>query len=265
MTQEASGPIRPRSVPLSHTRTDPPVQSPAGPRLPIGWLAIILTLFALLIGVFYGLPKLMERPPEGTVAGDAALATDAGGTADAPPAGAAAPRDAPVDDDRPPPFATLMREQAREGAQAQLTSFVEKQLALEQEMQVGAWGSTELDAAKAKATRGDELFVANQFEQSLEAYREATQRLTALMEKGREIVEKAIARGTQALDERDQALAIASFKEALEIDSDNSTALSGLQRAERLPAVIEELRRGKNLELAGRWQEALSSYERTCS
>ena len=97
-----------------------------------------------------------------------------------------------------------------------------------------------------------ELFVADQFEQSLEAYREATQLLTALMEKGREIVEKAIARGTQALDERDQAVAMASFEEALEIDPDNSARSVGPERAERLPAVIDELRRGKNQELAGR-------------
>ena len=265
MIEEESGPIRPRSVPLSHTRADTPPPVSQAPGYPIGRLAVIALLLGLLIAVFVGLPRIMESPPsDSAVEGSIAIDGDAGAAARNPDTGSTR-RDPPTNDSQPPPFASLMREQAREGAQAQLASFVERQIALEQEMQVGAWGSSEFDAAKALATRGDQLFMADQFEQSLEAYREASELLAVLMEKGRDIVSESVERGERALDERDQQLAMTSFQEALAIDPDNSSALSGLSRAENLPEVIDVLRRGKNQELAGQWQEALGSYEQVRS
>ena len=50
-----------------------------------------------------------------------------------------------ADTEQLPPYQALMREQAREKAEADLAGFVELQLELEQQMRVDTWGQTEYD------------------------------------------------------------------------------------------------------------------------
>lgn len=254
MSDEEFSPIRPKSVPLSHV--DEPSDAPAArtPRKPLPWLqigagALVLTLLAL---VFFVVPDFIEPP----------VVTTHSATPPAPGT-AAEPTEAPADadDETLPPFQALLREQTREKAQEELARFVELQMQLENTMQVGQWGQAEFDQAKALATEGDEQFVNEAFEASLASYKAASDTLASLITTGTDILGEALARGSAALDARDQPLALASFEQALTIDPENSTAQAGIARANLLPEVIDLMRQATNHELAGDYRAALTTYE----
>lgn len=255
MSEEEFSPIRPKSVPLRHVDTPSDAEPQRAPRKPLPWLqigaaALVVTLLAT---VFFVVPDFIEPPVVTT--------HDA-----APPAGSdaqqAAETSAATDEDEAlPPFQALLREQTREKAQEELARFVELQMQLEETMQVGRWGQAELDQAKALATEGDEQFVAEAFEASLASYRAASDTLAALITTGTDILAEALANGQKALDDRDQALALASFEQALTIDPENTEAQAGIARANLLPEVIDLMREAKNHELAGDYRAALETYE----
>ncbi|MCZ6459641.1 MAG: hypothetical protein O6766_09790 [Gammaproteobacteria bacterium] len=248
MSDEGFSPIRPKSVPLSHATSSaaPPADTPslsnAARKLAIG--AILL---ASLLAVFLVVPDLIEPPR---------LDSTAQPAAPIPVAPAAV-----SNTDQLPPFEALMREQARERAQEELAAFVELQMALEKKMQVGTWGQEDYDAAKLLATSGDENFLIEKFDESLIAYRTASQALAALIEKGEALLEETIVAGERALLEKDQGLALVKFSQALLIDPANSRAKEGVARAEILPDVVRLMREGKNQELSENWQDALQTYK----
>lgn len=249
MSEEEISPIRPRSVPLSHVEAAAPARSPATRSLP--WIKVLAALaaLALLAVVFLVVPGLVA-PPAVTIAPSGAgkpLPGDSGPSADS---------------DRPPPFEALLREQTREKAQQELSRFVELQIRLEQSMQVGVWGQTELDGAKALATRGDEQFVAEAFEASLASYRAAGDALAELIRTGEALLQEALENGARALDARDGSTALASFTSALAIDPGNGAASAGIARAKLVPEVLDLLREARNHELAGDFRAALDTYEK---
>ncbi|MFV2090606.1 MAG: tetratricopeptide repeat protein [Pseudomonadales bacterium] len=248
MSEEEFSPIRPKSVPLSHVEpaSAPKKTAPTQKRWP---LLVAVLLLGLLLGVvFLVIPGLVGQP-EVTVT---------------------EPRPAPIQneapasidrDDTPPPFEALMREQTREKAQAELSRFVELQMALEKRMQVGLWGQDALDSAMALATKGDEQFVEEAFEASLDSYRAAGDALAELITTGEGLLAAALEAGQKALDLRDPEMALAQFQHALTIDPENSTAATGIARAALLPQIIELMRAAKNHELAGDYRSALTTYE----
>ena len=248
MSDEGFSPIRPKSVPLSHATSSaaPPADTPslsnAARRLAIG--AILL---ASLLAVFLVVPDLIEP---------ARIDSTAQPAAPVPVAPSAV-----SDIDQLLPFEALMREQARESAQEELAAFVELQMALEKKMQVGTWGQEDYDAAKLLATSGDENFLVEKFDESLIAYRTASEALAALIEKGEALLEETIVAGERALLEKDQGLALVKFSQALLIDPANTRAKEGVARAEILPDVIRLMREGKNQELTENWQDALQTYK----
>jgi len=245
------GPIQPKQVPLT-SRSDQPGSAPARSVSTTRLLVVLLTglSIVLLAAVFWWLPQRIA-PVSVNPADRPAPATP----------GAGAPTAAPQPEDAgPPPFEALQRQQARKKAQDELAAFVELQLELEERMTVGAWGQADYDEAKALATRGDEEFVAERFADSLASYGAATAALEALIERGEQIRQKALADGAKALDERDQAAAVEAFELARTIAPEDPTAAEGLRRAALLPEVDRLLRRAKNQELAGNWQAAQDTY-----
>lgn len=256
MSEEEISPIRPKSVPLSHVDTPSDALTAGQPKRPLPWLQIgaVVLVLALLSVVFFVVPDFIEPPVVTTY--DAVPPTASDSQEAAEPGAAAA------EDETLPPFQALLREQTREKAQEELARFVELQMQLEETMQVGRWGQAELDQAKALATAGDEQFVAEAFEDSLASYKAASDKLAALISTGTDILAEALTRGQEALDARDQALALASFEQALTIDPENSEAQTGVARANLLPEVIELMREAKNHELAGDFRAALETYER---
>lgn len=253
MSEEEFSPIRPRSVPLSHVQQAAATTGPTGRPLPWQRILISTGVIALLLLVFFVIPDLVSPP------------VITRHTAVEPAAPGESPDRTRADEagqEAPPPFEALLRQQAREKAQAELSRFVELQMQLENSMQVGTWGQADLDAAKGLATRGDEQFLAEAFEDSLASYRAAADALAGLITTGEQMLTDALATGNKALDEREQRTALANFQQALTIDPDNEAAQAGLNRANLLPEIVDLMREAKNHELAGDYRAALETYQR---
>jgi len=214
--------------------------------------------------VFFLVPAWLESRPAAPAS--AALpeaadpgARDAAGGSAQPSAGT----DADADDAGAlPPFQHLQRQQAREQAQEELARFVELQIQLEEEMQVGAWGADDYQAAQDLATAGDEEFVREAFRESLASYEAAADALAALIERGRALLEESIDRGAAALAARDRQAAAEAFDLAATIAPDDPRVGAGRARLALLPEISELLRRARNQELAEDWSAALATYQR---
>lgn len=263
MSDEEFSPIRPKSVPLSHVETARETPS-VSPRKPLPWRAVLIggAVIGLLMLVFLVVPDFVQPPVVTTY--DAEPVAGAAASPDTPPGDSLSASSGAAEtpeDDAPPPFQALLREQTREKAQEELARFVELQMLLEKTMQVGEWGQAEFDLAKSLATQGDEQFLEQAYEVSLESYRSASDALAELIETGSTMLADALAEGRLALDERDQQAALAGFERAAIIDPENTEARSGLARASLLPQIIDLMRAATNHELAGDYRAALASYE----
>ncbi|MCZ6643775.1 MAG: hypothetical protein O7F71_19545 [Gammaproteobacteria bacterium] len=246
MSDEFS-PIRPKSVPLSHTlpETDQPSDTPKFPRLAT---IVISIMIAVGLGVFMIVPAWVER-------------FDVDIEPHVPATPSTEPSTALRVEPELPPFQTLQREQARAGAQEELSQFVELQLKLENTMQVGSWGQVAYDAAKSLANEGDEQFLRNEYDNAIGKYASARTELELLIERGSELLSEALEEGQTALNTRDQTLATDHYQTALTIDPDNKTAKRGLERAALLPEIGRLMREARNHELSERWPQAVSTYE----
>lgn len=159
------------------------------------------------------------------------------------------------------PFADLEYERQLEAAKGRLGELVEIQTALKESMQVGVWGEKEYQAAMDRATDADLAFQEKRYEDAWEAYGDATNQFKALMARGEALFKAHLDAGGKALDRRDAAGAEREFAAALIIKAGHPDAEAGLNRAKKIPAVAEALRKAANHELAGRWKDALAAYD----
>jgi len=255
-------PIRPRAVPLSHAA---PTASGSATRRSatrggsrFGVAAGVLVGAGLLLTVFVVVPRLLvpQAPPQ------QAVAPVLEGT---PPAPDAAPRTVTATiatrsaAAELAPFEQIQREQVRARAQAALTHFVELQLRLEAQLQVGVWGADAYTGAKDLAARGDEAFLRERFDDAMGSYEDATAALTALIAQGEALLAQAIADGEAALIARDAEAAIAAFDFATSIAPDDPRSAAGSARAARLPEINELMRVARNQELSTDWSAALTA------
>ncbi|HEX7035986.1 MAG TPA: hypothetical protein VF210_09435 [Pseudomonadales bacterium] len=243
-------PIRPKQVPLSHAAPEPRAVAGRGASL-ITWGLGILLAVGLVVLVFWVVPSWVDTATAPAPAVPAV--TDAG-----PAPGATAAPEA----EKPelPPFQALQREQAREQAQERLARFVELQIQLERDMQVGAWGADAYRKAKDLAAAGDQQFLEEQFESAIASYEAATKTLAELIEQGRKLLEESIAEGQAALAARDQARAEEAFALAGTIAPDDPRVAAGKARAALLPEISNLMRQGRNHELAEAWDKAAEIY-----
>jgi tetratricopeptide (TPR) repeat protein len=251
MSEEFSE-IRPKSVPLSHSA--PAQQTSESSRATLNRVAmwaLAAIVVALAVIVFWVLPDMVQP-----------VQTSSPTASPLEPAERPGAQPGTTTDSVLPPFQALLEQQARKKAQDELANFVELQLRLEQQMQVGAWGQSEYDNAKLLATTGDEHFVKEDFEVAIASYVEASSALAGLIETGEGLFGEALAVGLQALMERHTKLAVAQFDRALTIDPNDPDALHGQQRAELLPQINATMREAKNFELAGDFRNALDAYRR---
>ena len=141
-----------------------------------------------------------------------------------------------------PPFRALELQRAQREAQDKLNEFVDLQLALEKELNVGAWGTADLTQATDFAHAGDQLFLEGQYEDAMGQYAAAVDALAALQDKGKDLFDAAIADGQRALDERDHAAAVDAFERAAAIRPQHPDVVSGTARTAKLPEVVALLR-----------------------
>lgn len=243
-------PIRPKQVPLSHA-APPPRTGPDHGR----WLTAALgsaLAGGLLVLVFYLLPGWLAGRPATGPAADSTIAP-----APAAPAEAASPA---AEDPALPPYQQLQREQAREKAQQELAHFVERQIQLEDSMQVGTWGADRYDQAKDRAAAGDDQFVREQFTDAIASYQAATEALQTLIDDGHALLEDAIARGGTALAARDGAGAAEALDLAATIAPDDPRVAAGRARLAVLPQIGTLMREARNHELSGEWSQAADTY-----
>ena len=251
-------PIRPKQVPLSHGAPETRSVTGRGASLLTWGLGVALAA-GLLVVVFYVVPAWLKAAARQTPPAPAVTAGEPR------PAGAAeVPGQSATNDDSAdalPPFQQLQRQQARDKAQKELAKFVELQIELEENMQVGAWGAQTYDEAKTLAAAGDEQFVREQFEESVASYQAATGKLSALIERGRSLLEESLRKGAAALTARDQARADEAYALAETIAPDDPRVAAGKARAALLPEVSSLMRQGRNHELADDWPAAAATYE----
>jgi tetratricopeptide (TPR) repeat protein len=249
-------PIRPKKVPLSHAAS--PSKSVTGRAASfITWGLGVLLALGLLVAVFVLVPAWLDSSAARQTAG----APPARPTTTANPAPVSAkPSDGQAD--ALPPFQELQRQQAREQAQRELARFVELQIELEAGMQVGAWGADGYRQAKDLAAAGDQAFLQDQFQLSVERYQAATEHLVALIARGRALLEEALQDGAAALVARDQDRAERAFGMAETIAPDDARVTEGKARAALIPQVASLMREARNHELAERWADALQTYEK---
>ena len=132
---------------------------------------------------------------------------------------------------------------------------------LREELNTGAWAEAGYAAARTLAQAGDEAFVAERFDAAIDQYRQAADALADLIAQGHAQFEDALNKGLLAIDERDPAAAAARLSQAGKIKPDNPALLSARQRADHLPEVIAKFRAARNHELAGRWDQAVATYQ----
>jgi tetratricopeptide (TPR) repeat protein len=251
--------IRPKKVPLSHADSEPQAVTGKAASF-ITWGLGVLLALGLLIAVFVLVPAWLESTRQQS-ASVVAAPSEQPSVGQPPAGGPGAP--APVAataDPALPPFQELQRQQAREQAQKELARFVELQIELERSMQVGAWGAQAYREAKDLAAAGDQAFLQDRFQQAVDSYQQATGRLEALIERGRDLLEKSIKDGLAALAARDQERAERAFELAETIDANDARVAAGKARAARLPEISTLMREARNHELAERWADALRTY-----
>ena len=159
------------------------------------------------------------------------------------------------------PFAQSQHQRMRERAQQSLSKFVERQIQLEENMQVGSWGQNQLDAAMELAHSGDAQFADEQFEPALATYERASTLLADLIKQGDEIYDSALAATELAINQLELDQATTQIAQALRIKPNSADAEQLNQRVLRLPEIITQMRTAKNHELGNRPEQAMDIYQ----
>ena len=236
--------IAPVAPPLSRQETLPSRRWPRPSRRSLAIAAAVAVLGSAAAYVFLLLPGNIEAPA----------------AAIAPVATPSAPK-RNAEEQPAPPFESLMAQQTRERAEQQLALFAATQLALE-DLNVGAWGSAELDAAQDRAATADISFRDGDYAGAQREYEGALADLQALLAAANTRYEDALAAGHAALVERDHAGATAAFEAALAVRPHAPAAKAGLARAEQLPALAKLLREAARATLRGEHDAALELLQR---
>ena len=236
--------IAPVAPPLSRQEAPPSRRWPRPSRRSLAIAAAVAVLGSAAAYVFLLLPGNIEAPAASV----------------APVAKPIAPR-RDAQEQPPPPFESLMAQQTRERAEQQLALFAATQLALE-DLNVGAWGSAELEAAQDRAGTADLLFRDGDYAGAQREYEAALADLQALLAAANTRYEDALAAGHAALVVRDHAAATAAFEAALAVRPQAPAAKAGQARAEQLPALAKLLREAARATLRGEHDAALELLQR---
>ncbi|WGL18133.1 hypothetical protein PVT68_07505 [Microbulbifer bruguierae] len=176
-------------------------------------------LIAGLVGVFWGLPQVIEKPDIQTVT--TATKTDS-------PTSAKKIQESP--------FTDAEIAQQRRDVQQVLQEILQLQEEL-LERKVETWAAEEYFSARTLAEDADAVYRQRKFMQALEQYRLALTGMQRLRDSIPERIEQHIAAGNSALDSGDTVAAQKSFELVLTISENHPRGVKGKQRAELLPQV----------------------------
>ncbi|MEM9385262.1 MAG: protein kinase [Pseudomonadota bacterium] len=158
----------------------------------------------------------------------------------------------------PMEFARLRRE--RDAMLDDVNEVLDLRSALEARAVV-EWGEERYAQAIALGVRGDELFRANDFVASAEAYGQARELFEALQDKAPEVAASRVQDGWAAYEAGKAAESIVAFEQALAIDDSLRDARNGLARARQLDEVLALSTEAQELERSGALRDAAGAYE----
>lgn len=158
------------------------------------------------------------------------------------------------------PFAELVQAQARSRAQGILADLLEAKKSLELR-DVESWAADDFAQAIVLAERGDAFYKQKSFVQAIQQYQAASIKLQQIETKLPEILAARTDAGFEAIREGKSELASRLFQEALKLDSNHIPALTGAERANKLDAVLEQIRSGLKQEQHFRETDEVSSLQ----
>ena len=199
--------------------------------------AIILALGALT-AVFFWLPTWVEES-----------------ASESPPVVEAAPEAVEPEPALSPEELAAYREEA----EAMLAELLEQQQSLA-DRAAASWGDVTWSAYESAARLGDEAFLDEDLVTAVEQYRTALATGRELLDRSESIMADALEAGEQALAGGNAEVAKSQFELVLEVDPENDRALAGLERADKLPTVLDAMRRADAFEQDGVLDEAARVY-----
>ncbi len=126
---------------------------------------------------------------------------------------------------------------------------------------VEIWGGADWAAGKKVVVAGDEAYKDRQYGTATDAYRKALLLLQPLESRAGEVLATALADGQAAVLDGNQLLALERFDLALLIDSQNSVARTGRERALQLDKVLALVDQASQHEAVANLSDAVKAYE----
>ena len=181
-----------------------------------------------LVGVFWVLPQMVEKPVVPKVVKNSESA--------APAAATKKIQESPYTDAE----ITAQRREVQQVLQ-EILQLQEELL----ERKVETWAAEEYFAARTLAEEADGIYRQRKFMQALEQYRQALAGMQSLRDSIPERIEQHLADGNEALDTGDAKAAHKAFDLALTISEEHPRGVKGKARAELLPEVWPHFTTGK--------------------
>ena len=159
------------------------------------------------------------------------------------------------------PFESLAKQSANQKARLLISEYMTIEKKLNSEIFIGNALNEEILRAEELALAGDKLYYAEQYDEALAQYEEATEALRALVSNAESTFDSLLEEALQNLQNQQSKAARQSVNEALFIKPGSQIAQEVRTRIELLPRIIELSRSAKNDELAGNYRNALNTYE----
>ena len=186
-------------------------------------------MLAALVGVFWILPQVVEKP---TVTRVASPVQDGSAAA------------TPVKKIKESPYTDAEITAQRREVQQVLQEILQLQEEL-LERKVETWAAEEYFAARTLAEEADGIYRQRKFMQALEQYRQALAGMQQLRDSIPQRIEQHLAEGNSALDSGDAEAASKAFDLVLTISEKHPRGVKGKERAELLPEVWPHFTAGK--------------------
>src|SRR5690606_13512999 len=161
-----------------------------------------------------------------------------------------------------PPKPELSEEELRalrERAESLLADLLTQQQRLTARS-ASSWAGEDWSRYEALARRGDDAYLAEDLEGAIDAYSGALGLGNEMLARADSIAQAALAAGRRAIEAGNARLAIEQFDLVLAIEPEHAEARAGRERAEKLPEVLDLVRRAGDLVSQGRYDEAAKAY-----
>ncbi|MCX2832420.1 tetratricopeptide repeat protein [Microbulbifer thermotolerans] len=219
----------------------------AGSKTPHPQFPVAITgalLLSGLVGVFWFLPRIVEKPtPRSPVPT----------TAEQPAASA--------EHIKASPYSEAEIAQQRRQVQQVLQEILILQEEL-QERQVEVWAEDAFVAARTLAEQADGIYRKRRFMEALEKYRESLTAFQQLRDSIPERIEKHLAEGHHALDHGNAEAAHKAFDLVLTISRQHPRGVKGKERAEKLPQVWQHYTAGQKAFAENRLDQAREQLQK---